>query len=252
MKAFSIVLVLRRLSHFDGVSWFNLRRIKFDFGIFLKILRFGVPASISLLVVPFGNLQIVPSINSYGVDAIAGNSAAVSLQSIASAFTGGFATAATTFIGQNLGAQNRERVKKSFWYILGLSALISGALGVFLFLSGRFWMGLIVGASEKAAIDYGMQRAFFVVLFTFVSAISMVLSRSLQAFGYPLFTSISNIVFTLFFRIFWMQVIYPHNPKFYMLMLCFLVSWTLNLLVSTVIHTVVYLRYTRKGICRKI
>ena len=130
--------------------------------------------------------------------------------------------------------------------------LIAGSVGAILYLSGRFWLGIIVGFSAKAAIDYGMSRMFFVTLFTFVAATNGVLTNSLQAFGYPLFTSISNIAFTLGFRIFWMQCIYPLKPAFDMIMLCFLVSWTLNMLLYAAFFTFVYRRYTKYGICKKI
>jgi Na+-driven multidrug efflux pump len=201
---------------------------------------------------PLANLQIITALNSYGVHAVAGWSAADSIQTIAAAFAGGFAMAATTFIGQNIGAQNKERVVRSFWYILISNVIISGAIGAFFYLSGRFWIGVIIGADATIAIDYGMERMFFVTLFTFVSAINQTLSHSLQAFGYPLFTSISNIAFTLGFRTVWMQFVYPRYQTFTNLMSCFLVSWLLNMTFYAIFFTFVYLRYTKKGICKKI
>ena len=88
---------------------------------------------------------------------------------------------------------------------------IGGSLGALLFFSGRFWIGLIVGAGATAAIDYGMQRMLYLSLFMFVNATNRSFSGALQAFGYPFLTSISNIIFTLGFRIIWMQFIYPQN-----------------------------------------
>lgn len=251
-QAVSVILVLRRLSNLgDGIN-ISIRKMRFNFNTFVQILRFGIPATISMLMIPLSNLQVVPAINSYGVDAIAGNSAGNSIQTISGAFSGGFSTAASTFVGQNIGAKDVERVKKSFWYLLLFGVLVAGSVGAILYLSGRFWIGIIVGFSEKTAIDYGMRRMFFVTLFTFVAAIIGVLSNSLQAFGYPLFTSITNIAFTLGFRIFWMQCIYPLKQEFDMVMLCFLVSWTLNALLYTVFFAFVYRRYTKYGICKKI
>jgi hypothetical protein len=132
------------------------------------------------------------------------------------------------------------------------AGIISGAIGAFFYLSGRFWIGVIIGADATIAIDYGMERMFFVTLFTFVSAINQTLSHSLQAFGYPLFTSISNIAFTLGFRTVWMQFVYPRYQTFTNLMSCFLVSWLLNMTFYAIFFTFVYLRYTKKGICKKI
>jgi len=251
-KIVSAFLVIRRLCNLEGSARLCIPKIRFNFVSFTQILRFGIPAAITQLVFPIGNLQIVSAINSFGVDAIAGNSAAVSIHTIVSAFVGGFGIAATTFMGQNIGAKKTDRVKKSFWQLLGFNVVISGSLGALLYLSGRFWLSLILGFSAKTAIEFGMRRLFFVVLFVFISAANTVLSHALDAFGYPLFTSISNIAFTLLFRIFWMQLIYPLNPVFDTIMLCFTVSWILNLTLYAVFFTVIYRRYTIKGICKRI
>lgn len=251
-KVISVVLVIRRICRFDSNVTLSVRSMRFDPATFSQILRFGIPSSISNLMYPLANLQIITAINSFGVDAVAGCSAAESIQTITSAFSGGFAIAATTFIGQNMGADNKERVKKSFWYIITVNVLISGVIGAGAYVTGRFWLGIIVKSSSKAAIDFGMYRMFFVTLFTFISAINSTLAHSLQAFGYPLFTSISNIAFTLGFRTVWMRFVYPYFQSFQMLMMCFLVSWILNMTLYAIFFSWVYRRYTKKGICKTI
>lgn len=248
----SAILVLWRLCHFEGVAKVTLSKIRFRLSAFGQILRFGIPASISQLVLPLGNLQIATAINSFGVEAIAGNSAANSVHMVLAAFPNGFAVAATTFMGQNIGTGDVGRVKKSFWYLFSISVSIAAVLGVLTCLSGRFWLGLIVGREATIAVDYGMSRLLHVVPFLFISGANGIFSHALQAFGYPLFTSITNIAFNLGFRVLWMQLVYPKNPTFDTIMLCFTVSWILNMLLCAVFFAFVYWRYTRKGICKKI
>ena len=251
-KIISIVLLIKRIARFDEKISFHLLRMRPHLPTFIQIIRFGIPTSLSNLMVPLSNLQITPAINSFGVAAVAGNSAATSIQGIASTFSSGFSIATTTFVGQNIGAKQPERVKQSFWCLLGFNFLITGTLGVLFYLSGRFWLGVILGASETAAIEYGMIRLFYVCLFIFVLAINNILSHALQAFGYPLFTSISSISFTLGFRVLWMLLVYPKFPTINTIMFCYLVSWVLNMILYATFFTVVYRRYTKKGICKKI
>lgn len=251
-KLVSTVLILRNLCHIEGSIRLDLMNMHFHFSTFVQILRFGVPASISNLILPLANLQIAGGINSYGVEAVAGNSAAVSLHNIAGAFASGFGIATTTFIGQNLGAKNKERVIKSFWALLGLNVAISGSIGLLMCLGGRFFLGLIVGVDATEAINYGMSRMLHVTLFTFISAINAVISHAFQAFGYPMFTSISNIFFTLGLRVIWMQFIYPLNQSFDNIMLCFTVSWSLNMLLYAVLFAFIFTRYVKKDICKRI
>lgn len=250
-KIVAAVLVLNRLCHLEDSARVSLRAMRFHVESFLRILRFGVPASISNLMFPLANLQIVSAINSFGVDAVAGQSASSAINNISHAITGAFGTATTTFMGQNIGAQNKERVKKSFWWCLGFGMILGGAVGIVTFLTGRLWMGLMVGFSSTAAIEYGMIRMQYVSTVMFVSGANSVLGHALQAYGYPAFQSVSSILFTLGFRVLWMQWIYPYNPTFEMIMACFTVSWTLNMLFYAVIVAVLNRRYNR-GVYKKI
>ena len=251
-KIISAFLATRRLCRLEDSTRVSIPKMRFDLKSFALIFRFGIPVSVSNMILPFANLQIVSAINSFGVDAVAGFSASSSAGSIIGAIAAGFGSATTTFMGQNIGAKNVDRVKKSFWYSLGLNVLISGALGVLVFLSGRLWIGLIIGFDATAAIEYGMIRMFYVTLFMFISAANRSFNGALQAFGYPFLTSVSNIVFSLGFRILWMQLIYPKSPTFSMINACFTVSWTLNMIFYGIFFAFVYTRYVKKGICKKI
>ena len=251
-KLVSTTLILRNLCHIEGSVKLDLLNLHMHFPTFVQILRFGIPTSISNLILPLANLQIASGINSYGVEAVAGNSAAVSIHNIAGAFSSGFAIATTTFIGQNLGAKNKKRVIQSFWSLMFLTIVLSGSVGLISFLFGKFFLGLVVGFDATEAIRYGMSRMFHVTLFTFVSAINGVISHSFQAFGYPMFTSISNIFFTLGLRVLWMRFIYPLKQTFDNIMLCFTVSWSLNMLLYIVFFAFIFTRYIKKDICKRI
>lgn len=252
-KLISGLLVARRLSSLEeDYARVDFKRLRFNLQSFARIFRFGIPTAISSMVIPLGNLQITSAINSYGVDAIAGNSAAISITAIVSAFPGGFGSATSIFMGQNIGAKNPDRVKEAFWCSSALNVLTSGVLGALAFFSGELWIGLIIGFDEVSAIEFGMLRLLYVSLPMIINAINSSMGSAIQAFGYAGIRSISNVAFNLVFRIIWMQFIYPINPTFGMVMQCFLVSWILNFAFYIVLFTVVYIRYTRFGICKKI
>lgn len=248
----SASLVFYRLCHLEDGIKVNLSQMHFDYPSFVCILRFGIPTSISSLVLPLGNIQITAAINSYGPSAMAGHAAAISVENFSYAFSSGFASATMTFMGQNIGAKNIERVRKTFWLCLAYNTLITGSLGVFTYLTGEFWIGIIVGMSSTAAIKYGMTRLFYVILFVFINAISNVLISTIKAFGYPVLTSITNIAFNLGFRVLWMQFVYPYSQKFSTIMLCYTVAWILNLIFYMLFTMIVYRRYVKKGICKEI
>ncbi len=251
-KLVSSVLAGRRLVNLEDDTRVVVKNMKFDMESFGSIVRFGIPVSVSNMIFPLANLQILTAVNSYGSDAIAGSSAASSINTVVNAFVAGFGMATTTFMGQNIGARKPDRVKKSFWYSSAINVSISGFMGLIVYLTGRLWLRLILGADSDAAIEYGLIRMGCVTLFMFANAVNRSFNSALQAFGYPVLTSATNIIFTLGFRVLWMQVIYPMNQSFYMVVLCFTVSWLINMLFYGACFAVIYYRYVKRGICRKI
>lgn len=250
-KIISAVLVVNRLCHFEDHARVNLRKLHFSPSAFKSLLQFGIPTAIHKLIFPLANLQIVSAINSFGVDAVAGNSAAASINNINHAVTESFGITTMTFMGQNIGAKQPERVRRSLIYCLLFSVGIGGTMGFLVHLTGEFWLGLVLGSSSKLAIEYGMIRSFWVTQFVFLSATNAVLSHALQAYGYPFFSSINSVVFTLGFRILWMQGLYPQSPTFSMVMICFTVSWALIMLFNSVSAIILTHRY-KKGAYKKI
>ena len=97
-----------------------------------------------------------------------------------------------------------------------------------------------------------MIRLSYVSQLVFIAATSSVLGHALQAFGYPTLTSITNVVFHLGFRVMWMQFVYPLRPEYSTVMQCFIVSWALNLLFYIIFTSIVYIRYVKYGICKRV
>ena len=82
-------------------------------------------------------------------------------------------------------------------------------------------------------------------------AISMILGHAIQAFGYPLCSTLNAVVWVLGLRAVWMAFIYPKFPTYSCLIQCFVVSWFLTLLCNVVIFAVLYSRY-KKGTYKRI
>ena len=243
-------LCLRRLCSGREAVHLHLKKLRWSNTFFKKILSNGLPLGLSAILFPLGSLQIQAAINSFGVSSIAGNSASITLESISNSVHASIGSAAGMFIGQNLGAQQHSRVKKSFLHGLWLSALAAFVIGNVVYLTGRFWLGLIVPGDSLAA-DFAVVRMGIIMRFSFIAATNNMLGHFLQSFGYSFLSSLNSIVCVLGFRVVWMTWIYPLNPTFHMLMACFFVSWMLMLVTNTTMFTVVYLRY-RKGKYRRL
>jgi putative MATE family efflux protein len=238
----SAVLTVKRVFKIYDL---NLKKLPFSFSSLASMMRFGIPLAITNTLYPLANLQIQSAINSFGSAAVAGSSAATNIEGIASAFTSSFANATSVFMSQNIGANMPDRVKKSFFHNLWLAISMGLLLGGVLYLTGEFWLSMLLGQDSAEAVKFGMVRMFFVTLVYFIAAANGVLSNAIQSFGYPLVSSICSIFCVLIFRIIWMNTVYPAFPNFHCLNACFTVSWILLLLCNIAFSAVFFKRYLK-------
>lgn len=238
------VCVIVRLTRVEGDCKIHLLKLKWNTHIFVRILRFGLPICLHTALFPLANLQIQSAINSFGSSAISGNTASTSLESIVSSTTSAFGTAALTFVGQNLGADNRDRVKKSFAMCFLMSTCCGLIFGTTCFGFGEFLMSFYVG-NDLAAIEYGMIRAQYILAVYFIAGMNNSFSSTLQAFGYSTFVSLNSIIAVFVFRLVWMNTIYPAFPTFHCIFLCFFVSWLMMLVCNIVMILIVFRKYAK-------
>ena len=244
------VLVVRRLCRSNDICRTVLSRLRWCTSTFLHIMRYGLPVAFTQALYPLSNLQIQTAVNSFEVAGIAGSSAATTVDTLSSSCISALGTTTMAFIGQNLGAENHDRVKKSFKTCLLLNFCIGLTTGLFFYCTGRFWLRMILG-NDLAAIEYAMIKMGFVTRFGAISALNAILSNAIQAFGYPSLTTVSSVACVFGVRTFWMQFIYPHFQTFEWLMACFTTTWILLLIVHLLFFGVIYARY-KKGVYRRI
>lgn len=249
-QVLSAVLVMIRLCRLDGIMRVRISRIRFNFKSCMQLLRFGVPLSLQTLIYPLANLQIASAINSHGVACMAGNSAASTVEQMTAAFRNAFSASTATFIGQNLGAEKPDRVRKSLWYNLGLALLINTAVSLTVLFTNEYWIHIFL-KDDMSAVEYALTRNDMLMAALPFAVVNAVLGSAIQAFGYPICSTINSVAWVLGFRALWMTAIYPSHPTYANLILCFAVSWGLTMICNIVIFTFVYIRY-KKGKYKRI
>lgn len=250
-QVISAILISNRLLKMDGPCRVVIRKMRFYGKAFAEIMRFGLPMMLTNAIFPLSNLQIQSAINSFGVAATAGNGAVSTIESVISATSGPFGTTVATFIGQNIGAQKPDRVKKSFYEVLLLTILVCAVISVAVFLTGEFWIGLIVGFDNADAIKFGLIRMFCTTLPYVIAGVNNVFGGALQAHGYSAFSAINSIFCIFVFRTIWMETVYASSVgmedshRFFIVVLCFSVAWAIRMVVNIIGFSIVRMRYNR-------
>lgn len=95
-------------------------------------LKLGIPVSLQFTITSIGSMCLQSAVNSFGPNVMAGFTAAGRVENLTNIPMSGLGVGTQTFVGQNYGAENYERiiksVKKIFFLDLLVSVLMSGTL----------------------------------------------------------------------------------------------------------------------------
>ena len=244
----SAVLTLVHLSRIKGDCSFKFGKISFSFRELWNILKIGGPCAFNTALYSLSGIPISSAINSYGVEAVAGNSAANTLEGFMGSFCAGFSSAVVPFVGQNVGAGNKKRVQKSILYCAIISVTVSVLLTQSIFLFRNQILGIYL-PNDAVAVSVAVKRMKCVILFYPIAALASIFTNTIQAFGHSSVTMICNMCTDLVFRIAWLWFVYPildaKNHTILNVYLCYTVSWLIAFVLHTTVFIIVYARYLK-------
>lgn len=108
----------------------RLRGWRPDPGLSWRMLRIGLPAALEQFIFRMGMLAYVRTVSALGTAAYAAHQVALSAESISFMPGFGFAVAATTLVGQGLGAKDPQRAEQDGFAAFYLSAVLMSVMGV--------------------------------------------------------------------------------------------------------------------------
>ncbi len=157
-NAVSALILFFRLLHTD--KWIRLQpaNLRISGECLGQILRIGLPAGIQSAVFNLANIVIQSAINSLGTLVIAASSAAYNIEILVYYMFNSFSQACTTFVGQNYGAGQIRRCRKTLLLCLVEDCVVSIISIIIILSSGRFlpslrsWACAVCGS--RGSIQY--------------------------------------------------------------------------------------------------
>ncbi|MCK4677133.1 MAG: MATE family efflux transporter [Bacteroidales bacterium] len=119
---FTAIIYLNKTHEIINLSF---RKLDFDKLLFRKSIKIGFPVGFQQAFVALSFLAMFWIVNPFGTNASAAYSVAFRIDSFAAMPSMNFAIALASFVGQNLGANKPDRVKKGFYTTLKITAFIS-------------------------------------------------------------------------------------------------------------------------------
>lgn len=234
----SAILILRALFMTKEIYGLKLSMLKPNSQKAGMILSIGVPSAIQYAIFQVANLFIQFGVNSFDATMVAGNSAAANADGLVYDVMAAFYTACSSFIGQNYGAGNKERVRNSYFVSLAYSFGIGLVIGVTLEIFGTQFLSLFT--TEQAVVDAGMKRLGIMGFSYCISAFMDATIAASRGLGKSVVPTIIVIMGSCVFRIIWVYTIFAYFKTIPSLYLLYVFSWSITAIVEMIYFKVIY------------
>lgn len=143
-----------------GVDGFylGLNNLKWNLQIIKKIISIGVPSSVEQSMISFGQVLMTSLVAGFGTMTLAAYGIVNRIISLPTILAFGVAAAATTMVGQNIGADKKERAEKTALVSLGIIFISMSLLGIILFVEPKFVIKIFNDAPEVVKLGSSYLR----------------------------------------------------------------------------------------------
>ena len=222
----SCVLSLRFLMRVDADYRVTAREVRVDRKMAAKIIRVGLPTGIQNMVISLSNILVQASVNGYGAAAMAGFAAYMKVDGFNILPIMSFSMAATTFVGQNFGAGQIDRVKKALWVTMALSFVYTVITGTLLLLAQDPIMHLFTG--DETVVAFGQQAMHYFCPFYWLLGILHGLAGTVRGTGKSVPPMVVLLVSLCLFRIVWIRFALSAFQGIDGVFILYPVSWALG------------------------
>lgn len=168
------------------------------------------------------NIVIQSAVNSLGTVVMAASSAAFNIEVLTYDILNSFSQACTTFVGQNFGAGELKRCKRTLALCL-LEGIVVLAVAIMVFLScGRTLLSIFNRDPEVIATGY--IRLVIVMLSHTFSLLYELFSGYLRGFGISVVPAVLTMLGVCGIRIAWIRLVFPQLQTFRSIMLVYPIS----------------------------
>lgn len=158
--------------------------LKLNLKVSLSQLKLGVPLSLQFTITSIGSMILQTAVNGFGSDVIAGFTAAGRVEQVLNIPMSGMGVANMTFVSQNYGAKNFDRIIKTVRKILILDILISLVCSLALITAGPSVVSLFMTEYNENVMRAAKHYLFAIAECYSLVAVLFVLRNTLQGLGY--------------------------------------------------------------------
>lgn len=225
----SCIFIILFLVRSEDVYRVKLKDIRCYDNLLGKILKIGLPTGVQNIVISLSNVIAQSSVNSFGAVAMAGFAAYIKVDGFNILPVLSFSMAATTFVGQNVGAGRLDRVKKGMYVSVAMGIIYTVCTGILLLAFAPQVIGVFT--QNGKVVEYGVYIMRFFCPFYWMLGILHILAGTIRGTGKTMQAMVVFLFSLCIFRVLWIWGAMSVSHKIGGVMLGYPLSWLVGLVM---------------------
>ena len=222
----SALLTLRCVAGSEGMPWhLALDKMRLNAKILGAVCAIGIPAAAQSAMYNVSNMIIQSCMNSFGTDTIAAWGVYGKIDFVFWMTINSLGIAITTFVGQNFGARQYDRVRSGVRVCMGMAAGLTLLVSVSFYLGAEPLFRVFTQDSSVVAVGVQMMHVLTPVYLTYISI--EVLSGALRGCGDVRVPTLITVFFVCGLRVLWLTTMVPLYHTIATVEFSYPLTWTL-------------------------
>ena len=228
----SCIFIILFLVRSEDVYRVKLKDIRCYDNLLGKILKIGLPTGVQNIVISLSNVIVQSSVNSFGAVAMAGFAAYIKVDGFNILPVLSFSMAATTFVGQNVGAGRLDRVKKGMYVSVAMGIIYTVCTGILLLAFAPQVIGVFT--QNGKVVEYGVYIMRFFCPFYWMLGILHILAGTIRGTGKTMQAMVVFLFSLCIFRVLWIWGAMSVSHKIGGVMLGYPLSWLVGVVMIVI------------------
>lgn len=171
----------------------HLKDLKPDLRISFQQIKLGIPVSLQFTMTSIGSMCLQSVVNSFGKEIVAGFTAAARVENLTNLPMSALGVATQTFVGQNYGRGNYDRIVRNVKKIFLLNIAVSVFMSITLYTIGEPMVKLFMDEINTEML-LGAKRYILAIAQCYSGvAVLFVMRNTLQGLGFTYANSIAGV-----------------------------------------------------------
>lgn len=241
-QGISACIVTWMLMSKEKMCSLRLKKIRFYMNSLRSVVRIGIPAGFEAAMYCVANIVIQVFVNRLGTDYVAAWGTFGKIDAAFWMIVNAFGISITTFVGQNYGAGQIRRMRRSVKDCLIMCYVSAVSMSIFLMTFAEPLYRLFTTDGNVVSIGVYMMR--FLMPSYFLYVVIGILSGALRGAGRVLVPVLLTCGGVCVLRITWMFALLPSRPGIETIMLSYPASWS----ITAVLFIIYYVkRFPKPG-----